>query len=61
MSREIDAQLRGATHDANYTAFARQHLSLAEADAVNQVSQLRRLLVEESSVAGEGAREAAAS
>jgi uncharacterized membrane protein YccC len=61
VSREIDAQLRGATHDANYTAFARQHLSLAEADAVNQVSQLRRLLVEESSVAGEGAREAAAS
>jgi hypothetical protein len=53
--------MRGAAHDANYTAFARQHLSLAEADAVNQVSQLRRLLVEESSVAGEGAREAAAS
>jgi len=61
VNREIDAHLRGATHDANYEAFPRQHLSLAEADAVNQISQLRRLLVEEPSVVGEGAPQAAAS
>jgi hypothetical protein len=34
---------------------------LAEADAVNQISQLRRLLVEEPSGIGEGAAQAAAS
>ena len=61
VNREIDAHLRGATHDANYEAFPRQHLSLAEADAVNQISQLRRLLAEEPSVVGEGAPQAAAS
>jgi len=47
VNREIDAHLRGTTLDANYAAFAHGHLSLAEADAVNQIAQLRRLLVEE--------------
>jgi hypothetical protein len=61
VKREIDAYLRGATYCANYTAFSRQHLSLAEADAVNQISQLRRLLVEEPDSMGEGAAQAAAS
>jgi hypothetical protein len=61
VNREIDAHLRGVSHCANHTAFPRQHLALAEADAVNQISQLRRLLVEEPSGIGEGAAQAAAS
>jgi uncharacterized membrane protein YccC len=61
VSREIDAHLRGATRAANYAAFPRRHLPLAEADAVNQIAQLRRLLVEEAGVVGADAAPAAAS
>ncbi|HEV3422725.1 MAG TPA: FUSC family protein [Paraburkholderia sp.] len=56
VSREIDAHLRGtAPVPGAEPLFAREHLSLVEADAVNQVSHLRRLLVERSSSAEEGA------
>ncbi|WP_144156640.1 FUSC family protein [Paraburkholderia sp. BCC1885] len=59
VSREIDAHLRGTPHDANYVALPRRHLSLAEADAVNQTAQLRRLLVKEPGGVGEGVAQAA--
>jgi uncharacterized membrane protein YccC len=52
VSKEIDAQLRSGQHGqqgAPHEPFAREHLSLVEADAVNQVSHLRRLLVEKTS------------
>lgn len=47
VSREIDASLCGNADVPGYRPFARHHLSLVEADAVNQISHLRRLLVEQ--------------
>ncbi|SDI05036.1 Uncharacterized membrane protein YccC [Paraburkholderia phenazinium] len=54
VSKEIDAQLRSGRQGAQQEAFPRQHLSLVEADAVNQVAHLRRLLVEKTGSLEEG-------
>jgi uncharacterized membrane protein YccC len=45
VSAEIDAQLHGTVAVPSAAAFPREHLSLVEADAVNQIAHLRRLLV----------------
>ena len=53
VSKELDAHLLDrpqAVQGAGFQAFPRRHLSLVEADAVNQVSHLRRLLVENTGV-----------
>ncbi|MEW6340501.1 MAG: FUSC family protein [Paraburkholderia sp.] len=55
VSKELDAHLRSGRQGAPHETFSRQHLSLVEADAVNQVSHLRRLLVEKASGLEEGA------
>jgi hypothetical protein len=46
--------LRSGRQGAQQEAFPRQHLSLVEADAVNQVAHLRRLLVEKTGSLEEG-------
>jgi uncharacterized membrane protein YgaE (UPF0421/DUF939 family) len=46
VSLDIDAHLRGTLQASSAASFPREHLSLVEADAVNQVTHLRRLLVE---------------
>jgi hypothetical protein len=56
VSKELDAHLLDQTQvapGAEFEAFPRRHLSLVEADAVNQVSHLRRLLVENTGVVEE--------
>ena len=45
VSGEIDGHLRGTAPVPPAASFPREHLSLVEADAVNQVAHLRRLLV----------------
>lgn len=54
VSREMDVYLRGGVNAAPLEPFPRHHLTLAEADAVNQISHLRRLLVEKASAQEEG-------
>ncbi|RFU46537.1 FUSC family protein [Paraburkholderia sp. DHOC27] len=49
VSGEIDAHLRDTALTPAAAVFAREHLSLVEADAVNQVAHLRRLLVQNNS------------
>ncbi|MGA7780190.1 MAG: FUSC family protein [Paraburkholderia sp.] len=49
VSEEIDASLHGAASAQPAASFPREQLSLVEADAVNQVAHLRRLLVEDTS------------
>jgi uncharacterized membrane protein YccC len=46
VSAEVDAHLRDTAQVPPAAAFPREHLSLVEADAVNQVEHLRRVLVE---------------
>ncbi|MGF6534478.1 putative membrane protein YccC [Paraburkholderia sp. GAS206C] len=53
VSKELDAYLLDRAQvepRSEFEAFPRRHLSLVEADAVNQVSHLRRLLVENTGV-----------